>query len=49
MVYKVIDELCCEEREYGNIKDAYKDAFNHQGILLEISKDGTKTVLADFS
>ena len=49
MLYKVIDELCCEEREYDNIKEAYKDAFNHQCILLEISKDGTKTVLANFS
>ena len=49
MLYKVIDELCREEREYDNIKDAYKDALNHQGILLEISKDGTKTILADFS
>lgn len=49
MVYKVIDELCNEEREYDNVKEAYKDALNHQGILLEIKKDGTKTVLADFS
>ena len=48
MLYKVIDELCREEREYDNIKDVYKDAFNHKGILLEISKDGTKNSFSKF-
>lgn len=49
MIYKVIDKLRCEEREYNNVLEAYKDAFDHQCILLEVNLNGLERILEDFS
>lgn len=46
--YKVIDELCGEIQWFDNAKEANREAFNIQGILIKV-ENGKETILRDYS
>lgn len=46
MKYKVIDEMCCEEYIFDDLKKAKSKAFSIQGVVIDTE---TSEILIDYS